>query len=105
MTDTATYALLAAGSYSDLRPPIPGLSTSGADLLNATNQSPLPPGWVELTQFRKDGSGPGAIAGGSDGFSARVYQGPDGEIVISYGGTEAAGVDTENASLAGTSAD
>src|SRR4051812_21481911 len=105
MTDIATYALLAAASYGDLRPPIPGLSTSGADLLNATNASPLPLGWIELVKYREDGSGRSAIEAGSNGFSARVYKGPDGQIVISYGGTEFPGVDTDNASAAGRNAD
>jgi hypothetical protein len=104
MIDPGIYALLAAGSYADIRAgQLPSGTTS--DPLNASNRSPLPPGWIELTQYAQNGSGPTAILGGSNGFSARVYQGPDGQIVISYGGTEFPGVDTDNASSAGRNAD
>ena len=74
MTQAYEYALLAGGSYDDIR-------------LRSDNRSPIPPGWTELTGYAVSGSGGNASYAGS-GFSARVYRGPGGEIVISYAGTE-----------------
>ncbi|HSI53212.1 MAG TPA: VCBS domain-containing protein [Ramlibacter sp.] len=77
MTLPSTYALLAADSYTDIRP-------------NSDNQAPVPAGWVELAQYQVSGSG--TYAGlTTAGFSARVFQGPGGEIVISYAGTQFGG--------------
>ena len=76
MTIQSDMALLAAGSYWDIRK---------FDPLIFDNRSPLPEGWTVLTQFDKPGSGPNATIG----FSARVYQYTStGEVAISYGGTE-----------------
>jgi Ca2+-binding RTX toxin-like protein len=77
MDQATTYALLAAGAYWDVRPEI-------------GNRAPLPPDWTVLEEFTVSHSGSGAAAFGN-GFSARVYQGPSGEIVISYAGTEFGG--------------
>lgn len=74
MTQASDYALLAAGSYDDIR-----------TLL--LNRAPIPPDWTELTAYAVNGSGANATYT-SSGFSAKVYQGPGGEIVISYAGTE-----------------
>jgi hypothetical protein len=68
------YALMAAGSYDDVR-------------RKDFNRSPIPPDWAELTQYARSGSGPNAGAG-LGGFSAKVYKSSSGEIVISYSGTE-----------------
>jgi len=77
MDQPTTYSLLAADAYWDAR--------------SATfNQAPIPPGWKVLDEFTVSGSGANASFGGS-GFSARVFQGPAGEIVISYAGTEFGG--------------
>jgi len=74
---STVYALLAAGSYADIRR-LPA------------NNAPLPEGWKILPQFSISGSGEqGSVW--SSGFSARVYSGPHGEIVISYAGTEFSG--------------
>ena len=90
MTIQSDMALLAAGSYWDIR---------GTDLTPVTesNRSPLPEGWTVLTQFDKSDSGANALSG----FSARVYQNTStGEIAISYAGTEFG-----NTSFKGTGAD
>jgi hypothetical protein len=75
MTEPSTYALLAAASYDDIRP-------------REGNRAPVPlsSGWTELTQYARSGSGTGTTANG--GFSAKVFKGPDGEVVISFAGTE-----------------
>jgi hypothetical protein len=73
MDQQTTYALLAADSYFDTR--------------RDFNRAPLPPGWKVLEEFTVSGSGPNATIT-SSGFSARVYQGPSNEIVISHAGTE-----------------
>jgi len=74
MTSAATYALLSGGAYWDVRD-------------RDFNEAPLPAGWRALTQFDRSNSGSNATVQGS-GFSARVYQGPGGEIVIAHAGTE-----------------
>jgi Ca2+-binding RTX toxin-like protein len=73
LTQPATYALLAAASYADIR-------------TDPRNQAPIPSGWTELTQYARSGSGTGTTANG--GFSAKVFKGPGGEVVISFAGTE-----------------
>src|SRR5438552_3572947 len=77
MDEATTYALLAAGAYWDVRQ-------------NLDNRAPIPPGWKVLDEFTVSGSGTNAAPLGS-GFTARVYQGPTREIVISYAGTEFGG--------------
>ncbi|MEO8298197.1 MAG: calcium-binding protein, partial [Burkholderiales bacterium] len=77
MTQASVYALLSANSYDDIRP-------------QDRNRAPLPAGWTVLTQYDVSGSGANANVTGS-GFSARVYQGPGGEVVIAYAGTEFGG--------------
>ena len=79
MTAASTYALLAAGSYWDIRIPNSGNKSN--------NRAPLPEGWTVLTQYDKSLSGSNSSYLGS-GFSARVYKGPGGEIVIAFAGTE-----------------
>jgi len=74
MDQISINALLAAGAYWDIR-------------FLKTNQAPIPPGWKVLTEFDVATSGDKASTFGS-AFSARVFQGPNGEIVISYAGTE-----------------
>ena len=76
MDQETTHALLAAAAYEDARPQV-------------ENRAPVPPGWRMLTgpDFEPSGSGPNATWLGS-GFTARVFQGPGGEIVIAYAGTE-----------------
>ena len=83
----AEYALLAAGSYSDIRQgeydPLRGISA------DTDNDAPLPAGWTELIDYRGDGSVGGISNLWTSGFSARVYRNTGtGEIVISYGGTK-----------------
>ena len=78
MSIQSDYALLAAGSYWDIRK-----FDSTFD-----NRAPLPAGWTVLTTYDVSGSGANSSLLGS-GFSARVYKGPGGEIVIGYAGTEA----------------
>jgi Lipase (class 3) len=78
MTIQSDMALMAAGSYWDVR---------GTDqtALTESNRAPTPAGWKVLTQYDRSDSGPNAVTG----FSARVYQNiATGEIVISYAGTE-----------------
>jgi hypothetical protein len=77
MNQEAAYALLAADSYRDAR-------------RVARNYAPIPLGWTELKDYAISGSGEGATLSGA-GFSARVYRGPSGEIVISYAGTQFGG--------------
>lgn len=82
----AEYALLAAGSYFDVR---------GGDEYNpqlssrdTSNEAPIPEGWEVLTEFDARGSGDGSFWKAA-GFSARVYKNKrTNEICISYAGTE-----------------
>jgi Lipase (class 3) len=75
MTMQSDMALMAAGSYWDVRK-----SGAGFD-----NRAPIPAGYKVLTVYDRSDSGPNAVTG----FSARVYQNiATGEIVISYAGTE-----------------
>ena len=77
MTIQSDMALMAAGSYWDVR--IPNVDNA------SNNRAPTPSGYKVLTDYDQPGSGPNA----SSGFSARVYQSiATGEIVISFGGTE-----------------
>jgi hypothetical protein len=69
------YALLAAGSYDDIRTAL------------LENRAPVPAGWTELTTYATSGSGINSTLLGS-GFSASVYQNTSGEIVIRIAGTE-----------------
>jgi RTX calcium-binding nonapeptide repeat (4 copies)/Lipase (class 3) len=86
MTIQSDMALMAAGSYWDVR--IPNLDN------DSDNRAPTPPGWRVLTQYDRSDSGPNAVTG----FSARVYENiATGEIVISYAGTE---FDTNSIGLA-----
>jgi HlyD family secretion protein/RTX calcium-binding nonapeptide repeat (4 copies)/Lipase (class 3) len=78
MTDPQIYALLAAGSYSDIRIPPRNVDWN--------NSAPIPEGWKVLNYEVK---GSGANASEYNGFSARAYQNiSTNEIVISYAGTE-----------------
>ena len=79
------HALLAAGSYGDVRS-----GRYDADNQDDTsNDAPLPAGWTELLAFRVDGSSGGISSLLTSGFSARVYRNAGtGEVVISYGGTK-----------------
>ena len=78
MTIQSDMALMAAGSYWDVR----GNTTTP---LLKSNRAPLPEGWKVLTYYDPSDSGPNAVTG----FSARVYQNiSTGAIVISYAGTE-----------------
>lgn len=80
MTIQSDMALMAAGSYWDIRKF--GTSVDGTPF---DNRAPIPSGWKVLTQYDRSDSGPNAATG----FSARVYENiVTGEIVISYGGTE-----------------
>lgn len=82
MTIQSEMALMAAGSYWDIRQ---DRSTPTRD---ESNRAPTPANYKVLTQYDDPGSGAGFGVGGS-GFSARVYQKiATGEVVISYGGTE-----------------
>jgi trimeric autotransporter adhesin len=74
MNQETIYALLAAAAYEDAR-------------FFALNRSPIPPGWRQLSEFDVSGSGSNASWTGS-GFTGRVFQGPGGQIVIAYAGTE-----------------
>ena len=77
MTIQSDMALLAAGSYWDVRK-----SDETFD-----NHAPLPEGWRVLTDY--DTSNTGGVVLLRSGFSARVYQNTStSEIVISYAGTE-----------------
>lgn len=80
MTIQSGMALMAAGSYwdirSDDRPNTPR---------DESNRAPLPEGWRVVDRFNTPGSGPNATTG----FSARVYENiATREIVISFAGTE-----------------
>ena len=80
MTIQSDMALMAAGSYWDVR-------QSGVTSENTPfdNDAPTPSGYKVLTDYDQPGSGNKF----SSGFSARVYQSiATGEIVISFGGTE-----------------
>ena len=74
MNQISINALFSAAAYGDAR-----------TLDN--NRAPLPEGWKLLPQYNQSGSGPDSSIWLA-GFSARVFQGPAGEIVISYAGTE-----------------
>lgn len=83
MTIQSDMALMAAGSYWDVRKgevdPQNGIDTD--------NDAPVPAGWKVLTEY--DTSNTGGIVFFRNGFSARVYQNiSTNEIVISYAGTE-----------------
>jgi hypothetical protein len=81
MTRESDLALLAAGSYWDIR----GGLEFKTNIKDTDNRAPLPEGWKVLTQFDKSDAGATAVTG----FSARVYQNTStNEIVISYAGTE-----------------
>jgi hypothetical protein len=76
MDQATTYALLSAAAYEDAR-------------VETENRAPVPPGWRMLTEPEFAPSGSGANAGWlGSGFTARVFQGPAGQIVIAYAGTE-----------------
>jgi Ca2+-binding RTX toxin-like protein len=76
MDQATTYALLSAAAYEDAR-------------RENDNRAPIPPGWRMLTDPEFTPSGSGANAGWlGSGFTARVFQGPAGQIVIAYAGTE-----------------
>jgi hypothetical protein len=77
MNEPAEFALMAAASYWDVR------GSDDGDLARS-NRAPIPPGWISLSQY--DIKGSGGVSW--NGFSARVFKGPTGEIVISYAGTE-----------------
>lgn len=84
MTIQSDMALMAAGSYWDIRK----FQLTGPDAFD--NRAPTPPGWTELTAYDVSGSGASASWTSGTGFSARVYKNTvTGEIVISYAGTEA----------------
>ena len=74
MNQTTIYSLLAAVPYEDAR-------------LSSKNFAPIPEDWVPLEPFNRSRSGPNATWL-ADGFSARVFVGPTGQIVIAYAGTE-----------------
>jgi hypothetical protein len=79
------HALLAAGSYGDVRSGI----YDAVNQDDTSNDAPLPAGWTELLAFRVDGSSGGISSLLTSGFSARVYRNAGtGEVVISYGGTK-----------------
>ena len=81
MTIQSDMALMAAGSYWDVRRGAVNPTTG----IDTDNDAPIPANYKVLTDYDQPGSGPSA----SSGFSARVYQNiATGEIVISYGGTE-----------------
>lgn len=81
MTIEANMALMAAGSYWDIR-------DKNASSVDKSNRAPTPEGWKVLPQYDIAGSGSNSDIL-TDGFSARVYQNiATGEIVISYAGTE-----------------
>ena len=74
MNQISINALLSATAYGDAR-------------TLDRNRAPLPEGWKLLPQYTQSGSGPDSSIWLA-GFSARVFQGPAGEIVIAYAGTE-----------------
>lgn len=81
MTREAEMALLAAGSYWDIRRNI----DSDKEEKIESNQAPIPEGWRVLSG-EESHSGENVKWFGS-GFSARAYR-KGNEIVISYAGTE-----------------
>lgn len=81
MTRAAEMALLAAGSYWDIRRNI----DSDKEEKIENNQAPIPEGWRVLSG-EESHSGENVKWFGS-GFSARAYR-KGNEIVISYAGTE-----------------
>lgn len=88
MTTQSDMALMAAGSYWDIRRE-DDLNTP----IDESNRSPLPEGWLVVPRYDISESGFNT----DSGFSARVYQNvASGEIVISFAGTE---FDTESAGL------
>lgn len=83
MTIQSDMALMAAGSYWDVRQGVLNIDT-GKD---TDNRAPVPEGWKVLTAY--DASNTGGLVFFRNGFSARVYQNTStDEIVISYAGTE-----------------
>ncbi|ABD70431.1 hypothetical protein Rfer_2717 [Rhodoferax ferrireducens T118] len=81
MTIQSDMALMAAGSYWDVR----NGAIDPQNNQDTDNDAPTPTGWKVLTQYDMSDFGPNA----STGLSARVYQNTaTGEVVISYGGTE-----------------
>ena len=78
MTIQSDMALMAAGSYWDVR-------VANEFNINLSNRAPTPAGWRVLTAYDVSDSGPNA----NTGFSGRVYENiATGGIVISFGGTE-----------------
>ena len=78
-----TMALLAAGSYWDIR----GNAAYDANEKDESNHAPIPEGWQLLPEHVSN-SGQGLSWAGA-GFSARAYQRiGTNEVVISYAGTE-----------------
>lgn len=69
MIDKTVYALLSTNAYADIR-------------IDPRNVAPLPVGWSVVPEFDVSDSGNNTLSG-LGGFTARVYQGPNGEIVIS----------------------
>ena len=83
MTIQSDMALMAAGSYWDVRKGAINTTTG----IDTDNDAPVPAGWKVLTEY--DTSNTGGIVFFRNGFSARVYQNiSSNEIVISYAGTE-----------------
>jgi Lipase (class 3) len=83
MTRESELALLAAGSYWDIR----GGRAFAVGIRDTDNRAPIPEGWKLLPEFISH-SGTNATYSGN-GFSARAYLNNNtGEIVISYAGTE-----------------
>ena len=81
MTREADMALIAAGSYWDVRSP------DSATPITEANDAPIPTGWRVLTDYDKSNTGGWVLF--SSGFSARAYQNiSTSEVVISYAGTE-----------------
>jgi Ca2+-binding RTX toxin-like protein len=83
LTREAELALLAAGSYWDIRQGVFNQET-GKD---TDNRAPIPQGWKLLPEFISHSGSNATLLG--NGFSARAYfNNNTGEIVISYAGTE-----------------
>jgi YD repeat-containing protein len=72
-SQTLAFALLAGNSYQSSRPLI-------------GNQIPIPFGWTQLDMPANMENNP------TSGFEAYAYRGPNGEVVISYAGTNFADV-------------
>lgn len=111
MTIQSDMALMAAGSYWDVRngeiDPQTGKDTD--------NDAPIPPGWKVLTQYNMSASGGGAGVINSSGFSARVYlvnNAGDGVIenlnegtdLVNASVTHTLAANVENITLTGTTA-